>query len=71
MGTLVLYCSHLSQDLCSTLQSQPTFIFVTWQVIGAVGFMNQRLEIPKDVEPQWASLIESCWHRFVFTRSSI
>ncbi|PWA43635.1 PAC motif-containing protein [Artemisia annua] len=31
------------------------------QVIGAVGFMNQRLEIPKDVDPQWASLIESCW----------
>ncbi|KAL9402003.1 hypothetical protein Peur_005852 [Populus x canadensis] len=32
------------------------------QVIGAVGFMNQRLEIPKDVDPQWASIIESCWH---------
>ncbi|KAF5195571.1 Serine/threonine-protein kinase EDR1 [Thalictrum thalictroides] len=31
------------------------------QVIGAVGFMNQRLEIPSDVDPQWASLIESCW----------
>lgn len=37
------------------------------QVIGAVGFMDQRLEIPKDVEPQWAYLIKSCWHRFVFT----
>ncbi|KAG7013685.1 Serine/threonine-protein kinase EDR1 [Cucurbita argyrosperma subsp. argyrosperma] len=34
----------------------------TMQVIGAVGFMNQRLEIPKDVDPQWASIIESCWH---------
>ncbi|XP_075097159.1 uncharacterized protein LOC107766684 isoform X2 [Nicotiana tabacum] len=33
------------------------------QVIGAVGFMNQRLDIPKDVHPQWASIIESCWHR--------
>ncbi|KAG7991164.1 hypothetical protein I3843_02G061600 [Carya illinoinensis] len=33
------------------------------QVIGAVGFMNQRLEIPKDADPQWASIIESCWHR--------
>ncbi|KAF5941549.1 hypothetical protein HYC85_019191 [Camellia sinensis] len=32
------------------------------QVIGAVGFMNQQLEIPKDVDPQWASIIESCWH---------
>ncbi|KAF5464762.1 hypothetical protein F2P56_014814 [Juglans regia] len=32
------------------------------QVIGAVGFMHQRLEIPKDTDPQWASIIESCWH---------
>ncbi|KAL9389294.1 hypothetical protein Peur_017899 [Populus x canadensis] len=32
------------------------------QVIGAVGFMNQQLEIPKDVDPQWASIIGSCWH---------
>ncbi|KAK2990233.1 hypothetical protein RJ640_014685 [Escallonia rubra] len=31
------------------------------QVIGAVGFMNQKLDIPKDVDPQWASIIESCW----------
>ncbi|KAF5752130.1 serine/threonine-protein kinase pakF-like isoform X1 [Tripterygium wilfordii] len=35
------------------------------QVIGAVGFMNQRLEIPKDVDPHWTSIIESCWHRFL------
>ncbi|KAJ4956765.1 hypothetical protein NE237_013548 [Protea cynaroides] len=32
------------------------------QVIGAVGFMNQRLEIPKDLDPQWTSIMESCWH---------
>ncbi|KAJ4886065.1 PAS domain-containing protein tyrosine kinase family protein [Raphanus sativus] len=32
------------------------------QVIGAVGFMNQRLEIPKDVDPLWISLMQSCWH---------
>ncbi|XP_027120996.1 uncharacterized protein [Coffea arabica] len=32
------------------------------QVIGAVGFMNQRLDIPKDVDPQWAAIVESCWH---------
>lgn len=35
------------------------------KVIGAVGFMNQRLDIPKDVDPQWASIIGNCWHRFV------
>lgn len=32
------------------------------QVIGAVGFMNQRLEIPKEVDPRWAAIVESCWH---------
>ncbi|XP_020888622.1 raf homolog serine/threonine-protein kinase [Arabidopsis lyrata subsp. lyrata] len=36
--------------------------FNSMQVIGAVGFMNQRLEIPKDIDPDWISLIESCWH---------
>ncbi|GJY18526.1 PAS domain-containing protein tyrosine kinase family protein [Tanacetum coccineum] len=35
------------------------------QVIGAVGFMNRRLQIPNYVNPQWASLIESCWSRFI------
>ena len=29
--------------------------------------MNQRLEMPKDVDPQWASIIESCWHRYYIT----
>ncbi|KAF9619788.1 hypothetical protein IFM89_009310 [Coptis chinensis] len=32
------------------------------QVMGAVGFMNHRLEIPKDLDPLWVSIIESCWH---------
>ncbi|GER33397.1 kinase family protein [Striga asiatica] len=32
------------------------------QVIGTVGFMNQRLDLPGDVDPQWNSVIESCWH---------
>ncbi|KAL9249546.1 putative serine/threonine-protein kinase SIS8 [Drosera capensis] len=31
------------------------------QVIGAVGFMNQRLDLPKDIDPRWAAIIESCW----------
>lgn len=31
------------------------------QVIGAVGFMNQRLELPKDLDPRMVSIIESCW----------
>ncbi|XP_078446651.1 uncharacterized protein LOC144715584 [Wolffia australiana] len=32
------------------------------QVIGAVGFMDQRLELPEDLDPQWASIISNCWH---------
>ncbi|KAI3864694.1 hypothetical protein MKX03_009214 [Papaver bracteatum] len=24
--------------------------------------MNQRLDIPKDLDPQWLSIMESCWH---------
>ncbi|KAK1616086.1 hypothetical protein QYE76_021603 [Lolium multiflorum] len=31
------------------------------QVVGAVGFQNKRLEIPKEVDPQVASIIYSCW----------
>ncbi|KAK8671215.1 hypothetical protein V6N13_037817 [Hibiscus sabdariffa] len=34
------------------------------QLIGAVGFMNQRLEIPKELDPRWASMIEICWHSY-------
>ncbi|XP_020682291.1 probable serine/threonine-protein kinase DDB_G0282963 isoform X2 [Dendrobium catenatum] len=32
------------------------------QVVGAVGFMNQRLELPKELDSRWVSIIESCWH---------
>ncbi|RLM80492.1 serine/threonine-protein kinase EDR1 [Panicum miliaceum] len=31
------------------------------QVVGAVGFQNRRLDIPKEVDPQVASIISSCW----------
>ncbi|MED6184587.1 hypothetical protein PIB30_048853 [Stylosanthes scabra] len=31
------------------------------QVVAAVGFMDQRLEIPSHVNPQVAALIELCW----------
>jgi serine/threonine protein kinase len=34
------------------------------QVIGAVGFMNHRLEIPSETDPQWTSLILSCWETY-------
>ncbi|KAL8039661.1 hypothetical protein ABFX02_10G050500 [Erythranthe guttata] len=31
------------------------------QVVAAVGFKGKRLEIPRDVNPQVAELIEACW----------
>ncbi|CAL9781909.1 unnamed protein product [Musa acuminata subsp. burmannicoides] len=31
------------------------------QVVAAVGFKGRRLEIPSDVNPQVAAIIESCW----------
>ncbi|KQJ94059.1 probable serine/threonine-protein kinase SIS8 isoform X2 [Brachypodium distachyon] len=31
------------------------------QVVGAVGFQNRRLDIPKEVDPVVASIILSCW----------
>lgn len=36
------------------------------QVVGAVGFMDHRLDIPSDVDPHWASMIESCWDRCTY-----
>ncbi|KAI3886557.1 hypothetical protein MKW92_051957 [Papaver armeniacum] len=35
---------------------------IPMQVIAAVGFMDQGIEIPKDIDPQWASLIKTCLH---------
>ncbi|KAI3994983.1 hypothetical protein MKX01_019797 [Papaver californicum] len=32
------------------------------QVVAAVGFMDQRNEIPNDIDLHWASLIENSWH---------
>nr|ABK96722.1 unknown [Populus trichocarpa x Populus deltoides] len=31
------------------------------QVVGAVGFQNRRLEIPKEVDPLVARIIWECW----------
>ncbi|MCO5598420.1 hypothetical protein L7F22_052515 [Adiantum nelumboides] len=31
------------------------------QVVGAVGFQHRRLQIPKELSPKMAALIESCW----------
>ncbi|KAI3934701.1 hypothetical protein MKW92_003459 [Papaver armeniacum] len=35
---------------------------IPMQVIAAVGFMDQQIEIPEDTDPQWASLIMTCLH---------
>uniref|UniRef100_A0ACD5ZEN3 Uncharacterized protein n=1 Tax=Avena sativa TaxID=4498 RepID=A0ACD5ZEN3_AVESA len=42
-------------------QKVPWGTLNSMQVIGAVGFMDHRLEIPSDTDPEWASMITSCW----------
>nr|POE67432.1 serine/threonine-protein kinase edr1 [Quercus suber]POE97324.1 serine/threonine-protein kinase edr1 [Quercus suber] len=32
------------------------------QVVGVVGFMNRRLDLPEDLDPQVATIIKDCWH---------
>ncbi|GER45391.1 CTR1-like protein kinase [Striga asiatica] len=34
------------------------------QVVAAVGFKGKRLEIPREVNPQLAALIEACWAKY-------
>ncbi|KAB1225326.1 Serine/threonine-protein kinase CTR1 [Morella rubra] len=45
-----------------TLQ-QPWRNLTSTQVVGAVGFNNERLEIPNTVNREVAALIEACWAR--------
>ncbi|KAK1300552.1 Serine/threonine-protein kinase CTR1 [Acorus calamus] len=40
------------------------------QVVAAVGFKGRRLDIPSDVNPQVAALIESCWANEPWRRPS-
>ncbi|XP_026404812.1 uncharacterized protein LOC113299915 isoform X2 [Papaver somniferum] len=39
----------------------PWYDLTPMQVIAAVGYMERHIEIPEDMNPQWASLIASCW----------
>lgn len=34
------------------------------QVVGAVGFMNQRLSIPDNLDPEWANMMKECWDKY-------
>ncbi|XP_057779364.1 serine/threonine-protein kinase CTR1 isoform X2 [Salvia miltiorrhiza] len=40
------------------------------QVVAAVGFKGKRLEIPRDVNPEIAALIEACWAKESWKRPS-
>ncbi|GFQ00099.1 serine/threonine-protein kinase ctr1 [Phtheirospermum japonicum] len=40
------------------------------QVVAAVGFKGKRLEIPRDVNPQLAAIIETCWIKEPWKRPS-
>ncbi|RWR82519.1 serine/threonine-protein kinase CTR1 isoform X1 [Cinnamomum micranthum f. kanehirae] len=52
-----------------TLQ-QPWSSLNPAQVVAAVGFKSRRLEIPSDVNPQVAAIIESCWANEPWKRPS-
>ncbi|KAJ8532761.1 hypothetical protein K7X08_015650 [Anisodus acutangulus] len=53
----------------ATLQ-QPWGNLNAAQVVAAVGFKGKRLEIPHDLNPQVASIIESCWVKEPWKRPS-
>lgn len=53
----------------ATLQ-QPWSNLNPAQVVAAVGFRNKRLEIPRDLNSQVASLIEACWANEPWKRPS-
>ena len=44
----------------STMQ-QPWGGMNPMQVVGAVGFQHRRLDIPNDIDPAIADLIQRCW----------
>ncbi|KAF5816092.1 putative protein kinase TKL-CTR1-DRK-2 family [Helianthus annuus] len=31
------------------------------QVVGVVGFMDRRLDLPEDLDPSLSSIIQDCW----------
>ncbi|KAM3394777.1 hypothetical protein P3S68_003780 [Capsicum galapagoense] len=47
----------------TTLQ-QPCVTLNPAQVVATVGFKGRRLEIPRDVTPQVASINEACWAKY-------
>ncbi|KAL5206028.1 hypothetical protein ABZP36_034237 [Zizania latifolia] len=49
---------------------QPWFNMNPVQVVAAVGFKGRRLDIPKDLNPQVAALIELCWANEPWQRPS-
>ncbi|KAG6430547.1 hypothetical protein SASPL_108617 [Salvia splendens] len=53
----------------ATLQ-QPWGNLKPAQVVAAVGFKGKRLEIPRDVNPEVAAIIEACWAKESWKRPS-
>ena len=38
-----------------------------WKVVGIVGFMDRRLDLPEGLEPRVSSLIQDCWKTYAST----
>ncbi|KAJ0775261.1 putative protein kinase TKL-CTR1-DRK-2 family [Helianthus annuus] len=48
-------------------QSVPWSNMNPLQVVGVVGFMDRRLDLPEDLDPSLSSIIQDCWQRFDLT----
>ncbi|KAD4178362.1 hypothetical protein E3N88_26953 [Mikania micrantha] len=48
-------------------QSVPWSNMNPLQVVGVVGFMDRRLDLPADLDPSLSSIIQDCWQRTVIS----
>lgn len=54
-----MHCCRLSDIAKTTVVP-----FQNEKVVGVVGFMDRRLELPEGLDPQVASIIRDCWKRY-------
>lgn len=47
--------------LCSLFTAAGSALVVCVQVVGVVGFNNQRLPLPDDLQPAVVDLVQRCW----------
>ena len=53
-----------SNDIACMLSNAKTIFRRFEKVVGVVGFMDRRLDLPEGLDPQVASVIHDCWQRY-------